>query len=138
MLLIKRFSTKSHPGLILCLCLYAFTVVYAFFLYTTTLQYYIVVGMLGMCIGSTQSLTKAVLAEYLPSGFEVTYFSLLSLTGGMTSWICPLLSGLVNDNYGSYKYALLFVIFPFFVVGIVILFVFNPGKAREEKLVAEG
>ncbi|TNV79469.1 hypothetical protein FGO68_gene1778 [Halteria grandinella] len=137
LMLTNKYPNKIFAGLISCLCFYASTALYSFFFYDNEVQYYIVVGFLAICIGSTQSLTKAVVSEYSPSGYETTYFSMQSLTGGLTTWICPLLSGLINDHYGSYKPALLFVIFPFFVIGIIILAFFNSDLAQEEKMQLE-
>jgi MFS-type transporter involved in bile tolerance (Atg22 family) len=83
--------------------IYTSTVIYAYFFYYNDVQYFVVVGLLGVCIGGTQSLTKSLLAQNIPKGFDVTYFSLLALTGGATSWIGPLITAQLNDHYGSYR-----------------------------------
>lgn len=76
-------------------------------------------------------MTRSILASHIPLGYETTFFSFLQITGGASAWICPLLIGLINDHYHSYRLSFLIVILPFFFLGLVILFFFDDAKAAE-------
>ncbi|MCJ7583629.1 MAG: MFS transporter [Anaerolineales bacterium] len=66
-----------------------------------------------------------------PSGKQAEYYSFYEVSERGTSWIGPLLFGLVNQIFGSLRPAILSLIF-FFVVGLAILPFVNVKKAMAD------
>ncbi|HEY6042750.1 MAG TPA: MFS transporter, partial [Anaerolineae bacterium] len=59
-------------------------------------------------------------AQMIPPGKEAEFFSFYEVSERGTSWLGPLLFGLVNQVLGSLRPAILSLIF-FFVVGLILL-----------------
>lgn len=64
----------------------------------------------------------------IPAGYEATFFGLYEITERGTSWIGPLMFGLVVGATGSYRQAILSLIVLFFA-GIVVLLFTNAERA---------
>jgi UMF1 family MFS transporter len=67
-------------------------------------------------------------AQMIPSGKEAEYFSLYEVSERGTSWIGPLVFGLVFQFTGSYRLALV-MIAAFFILGLVLLLFVNVRRA---------
>jgi len=68
----------------------------------------------------------------IPPGKEAEFFSIYEVSERGTSWIGPLLFGLVNDLFGNLRLAILSLIL-FFVVGFMLLtFWVNVERAIKE------
>lgn len=67
----------------------------------------------------------------IPFGKEAEFFSFYEVSERGTSWIGPLLFGLVNQMFGSLRPAILSLIF-FFVIGLILLPFVNVKKAIED------
>jgi UMF1 family MFS transporter len=64
----------------------------------------------------------------IPTGKEAEFYSFYEVSERGTSWIGPLLFGLMNQLFGNLRLAILSLIF-FFVVGLLILPFVNVKKA---------
>ncbi|CAK7216173.1 hypothetical protein SCUCBS95973_002719 [Sporothrix curviconia] len=75
--------------------------------------------------------SATMLADIIPKGREVTFFSLWALFGKSTSWIGPIISGVIIDRTGSTWKA-----FPFSlalsVAGIALIVFVDVSKARQQ------
>jgi len=67
----------------------------------------------------------------IPNGKEAEYFSFYEVSERGTSWIGPMLFGLVNQIFGSLRPAILSLIF-FFIMGLVVLPFVNVKKAIQD------
>ena len=80
--------------------------------------------ILGACIavvmGGTQAVSRSLFANMIPPGKEAEFFSIYEVSERGTSWIGPLVFGLVNQWTGSLRPAIVSIII-FFVVGLVLL-----------------
>jgi len=64
----------------------------------------------------------------IPASREAEYYSFYEVSDRGTSWIGPLLFGLMNQLFGSLRPAILSLIF-FFIVGMIVLPFVNVKKA---------
>jgi len=82
-------------------------------------------------MGGSQAISRSLYAQIIPSGKQAEYYSFYEISERGTSWIGPLIFGLVNQIYGSLRPAILSLIF-FFILGLVILPFVNVGKAMAD------
>lgn len=80
--------------------------------------------LLGACIavvmGGSQAISRSLFARMIPPGQEAEFFAVYEISERGTSWVGPLLFGLVNQWLGNLRPAILALIV-FFVVGSLIL-----------------
>ncbi|KAI0300620.1 autophagy-related protein 22-like protein [Multifurca ochricompacta] len=65
----------------------------------------------GALYGAFQSYARALYAEIIPPGEEARWYGLYSITDKSSSFIGPLVVGLVADMTGNIRYAFLFLVF---------------------------
>jgi UMF1 family MFS transporter len=83
-------------------------------------------------MGGSQAISRSLFAQMIPPGKEAEFFSIYEISERGTSWIGPLIFGLVNQWLGNLRPAILSLIF-FFVVGLVLLVTFvNVPRAIAE------
>lgn len=76
--------------------------------------------LIGFVLGGSQALSRSIFSQLIPGGHEAEYFSLYELSDRGTSWIGPLVFGLVYQGTGSYRIAIVSLLI-FFVIGIALL-----------------
>jgi UMF1 family MFS transporter len=132
-LLFERIAALAgtKKAILISLVLWAGVVVYAYrFLHTTTQA----LGMgvvIAIVLGGSQALSRSLFARMIPAGFEASFFGLYEVSERGTSWIGPLLFGLVAGSTGSFREAILSVIV-LFVAGIIILALTDTDRAIRE------
>ncbi len=84
------------------------------------LQFWILGAFIAIVLGGSQAISRSLFAQMIPDGKEAEFFSIYEVSERGTSWIGPLLFGLVNQWFGSLRPAILSLIF-FFFVGLVLL-----------------
>ena len=67
----------------------------------------------------------------IPKGKEAEYFSLYEISDKGTSWLAPLLFGLMLQFTGNYQVAILSLIV-FFVMGLIVLSRVDVKRATRE------
>jgi UMF1 family MFS transporter len=82
---------------------------------------------LATVLGGSQALSRSLFSQMIPVGHEATFFGLYEITERGTSWIGPLMFGLVVGATGSYREAILSLIV--LLVGIAVLFCTNTERA---------
>lgn len=75
---------------------------------------------LGLVMGGTQALSRSLFTQLIPSGREAAYFGIYQIADRGTSWIGPLMLGVVVQSTGSMRVGILGIAV-FFVVGFVLL-----------------
>lgn len=92
-------------------------VVAAFFLRPGDIVLFLVVAAgIGLVLGGTLALTRSLFSHLVPPGREAQYFSLYEIGEKGTSWLGPLVFGLVADATGSFRPAIISLV-AFFVIG---------------------
>jgi UMF1 family MFS transporter len=76
--------------------------------------------LIGLVLGGSQALSRSMFSQLIPAGAEAEYFSLYEISERGTSWLGPLMFGLIFQLTGSYRSAIVSLVV-FFVVGGVLL-----------------
>jgi UMF1 family MFS transporter len=123
----------ARKSILISLVLWTATVWYAYgFLQRgDTLAFYGLAAAIGLVLGGSQALSRSLYSQMIPRGQEAEYFSLYEVSDRGTSWLAPLLFGLVFQATHSYRLALLSLI-AFFVAGFVLLALVNVRRAIRE------
>ena len=118
-------------AIVLSLVIWAATIVYAYGLLQTEMQFYYMSAIIAVVLGGSQALSRSLFSQMIPRGQEAEYFSLYEVSERGTSWIGPLLFGLVLQFSNSYRYAILSLIL-LFVAGLFLLPRVNVRQAITE------
>ncbi len=121
----------AKRSIIISLVVWAGVVTYAYGgLYgeTRILQFWILGAFIAIVMGGSQAISRSLYAQMIPDGREAEFYSFYEVSERGTSWIGPLLFGLMNQMFGSLRPAILSLIF-FFFVGLIILPFVNVEKA---------
>jgi UMF1 family MFS transporter len=95
---------------------------------TRILQFWILGFFIALVMGGSQAISRSLFSQMIPRGKEAEFYSFYEVSERGTSWIGPLIFGLVNQITGSLRPALLSLIF-FFIAGLIILPFVNVPKA---------
>lgn len=130
----------AKNAIIVSLVIWSGVVIYAYGgLYgeTATIQFFVLGIFIALVMGGSQAISRSLFAQMIPNGKEAEYYSFYEVSERGTSWIGPLLFGLMNQLFGNMRLAILSLIF-FFVVGLLTLPMVNVDKAiatvKERKL----
>jgi UMF1 family MFS transporter len=130
--LAERIGAKR--SIILSLFIWAGVVIYAYggmYGESRLVEFFILGGFIALVMGGSQAISRSLFAQMIPGGKEAEYYSFYEVSERGTSWIGPLLFGLVNQIFGSLRPAILSLIF-FFVMGLIILPLVNTDKAAAD------
>ena len=84
--------------------------------------------VIAIVLGGSQALSRSLFSRMIPEGREASFFGLYEVSERGTSWLGPLLFGVVVAATDSYRQALLSLIV-LFVVGTIVLFLTDTDKA---------
>jgi UMF1 family MFS transporter len=124
----------AKESIIVSLVIWSAVVIYTYVgLYgeSRVFQFYIVGFFIALVMGGSQAISRSLFAQMIPIGKEAEYYSFYEVSERGTSWIGPLLFGVINQAFGSLRPALLALIF-FFIAGLVILPFVNVKKAAAD------
>ncbi len=113
-------ATGSKRAIIVSLIIWTGVLVYAYGLLQTKLQFFILGAVIAIVLGGSQALSRSVYSLMIPKGQEAEYFSLYEVSDKGTSWLAPLVFGLVKQFTGSYRLAILSLVV-FFIAGLAVL-----------------
>ncbi|HEX9961908.1 MAG TPA: MFS transporter [Pyrinomonadaceae bacterium] len=120
----RRIGAKNT--ILVSLAWWAGIVIFAYgFLHDKSQAWYLGAAI-GFVLGGTQSLSRSLYSQMIPKGREASFFSFYEISEKGTSWMGLLIFSVVVASTGSYRHAILALIF-FFVVGGLLL-AFNPIK----------
>lgn len=117
--------------ILITLLWWATTIVYAYGFLRFAWQAWILGALVGFVLGGTQALSRSLYSQMIPHGREASFFSFYEISERGTSWMGPLIFGIVVASTNSYRQAILGLIF-FFVVGSLILFFTDTDKAIKQ------
>ncbi len=124
----------AKRSVIISLVIWSFVVIYAYFGMkgsTRVLEFTLLGVVIALVLGGSQAISRSLFAQMIPKGKEAEFYSFYEVSDRGTSWIGPLLFGLVNQIFGSLRPAILSLIF-FFVVGLIALPFVNVKKAEDD------
>jgi UMF1 family MFS transporter len=124
----ERFGAKR--SLLINLTVWMGLVVYAFAALDTIRELWIMGVVLAIVLGGARAISRSLFSLMIPSSREAEYFGFFEIAARGTSWLGPLVFGIVNQVVGSQRMAILSVIV-FFGLGIAIL---APIKVRQAML----
>ncbi|HEU4767869.1 MAG TPA: MFS transporter [Pyrinomonadaceae bacterium] len=132
-LLFERLAyvIRTKNAIIVSLVIWSGIVIYAYRFLDTVGEAWLLAGAIAIVLGGSQALSRSLFSRMIPAGKEAAFFGLYEVSERGTSWMGPLLFSIVIARTGSYRQALLSLIF-FFVVGLVMLWFTNTDKGVHE------
>jgi UMF1 family MFS transporter len=91
--------------------------------------FYIAATMVGIGMGSCQSVTRSLLALFTPKKNAAEFFGFLGIAGKALAFLGPLVFGTVSKSTGSQRPAILSIA-AFFVVGMILLSFVDEKKGK--------
>ncbi|MGH3713904.1 MAG: MFS transporter [Micromonosporaceae bacterium] len=117
--LAKRYG--AWKTLMLSLVLWIGVILGAFWLPVGKVVPFVLLGgLIGLVLGGSQALSRSLFSQVIPPGKEAEYFGLYEISDKGTSWLGPLVFGLVFQLVHSYRVGLVSLLI-FFVVGLAAL-----------------
>lgn len=120
--------TNTKTAILISLAIWSIIVIYGYGFLHTVSGAYIMSGAIGFVLGGSQALSRSLFSQMIPEGRESAFFGIYAISERGTSWIGPMVFGLVAQLTNSYRPAILALIV-FFVVGGIILFFTNTDQA---------
>jgi MFS transporter, UMF1 family len=132
-LLFERLAyiIKTKNAILVSLVLWSGVVIYAYAFMHYIYQAWIMAIVIAIVLGGSQALSRSLFSRMIPVGREASFFGIYEVSERGTSWMGPLLFSIVVARTGSYRQAILSLIF-FFVVGLVGLLFTNTDQAVHE------
>ena len=130
-LLFERLAylIKTKNAIMVSLVIWSAIVIYANRFLDTEREAWFMAAAIAIVLGGSQALSRSLYSKMIPVGREAAFFGLYEVSERGTSWMGPLLFSIVIARTGSYRQALLSLIF-FFVVGLIVLATTNTDKGN--------
>ena len=125
------YAIRTKNAIIVSLVIWSAIVIYAFRFLNTVAEAWFLAAAIAIVLGGSQALSRSLFARMIPVGKEAAFFGLYEVSERGTSWMGPLLFSIVIARTGSYRQALLSLIF-FFVVGLAVLIFTDTDKGTHE------
>lgn len=126
-----RFGAKS--SLMATLLVWSILVIYAYVDLDSINKLFAMGVVLAIVLGGSQALSRSLYSRLVPEAEQAEYFGFYEIAARGTSWLGPLVFGVVNQITGSQRQAILSLIV-FFVIGLGLLATVD--VQRGEKAVA--
>jgi UMF1 family MFS transporter len=127
---IARVIGTRH-AILLSLILWTGVLVYAYGFLETTTQAWGMGAVIATVLGGSQALSRSLFSRMISAGHEASFFAVYEISERGTSWIGPLLFGIVVGATDSYRQALLSLIV-LFAVGMILLAATDTDRAVRE------
>ncbi|THC50959.1 MFS transporter [Streptomyces sp. A1499] len=82
--------------------------------------FFVLAAGIGLVLGGTQALSRALFSHLVPRGKEAEYFSAYEISDRGMAWLGPLIFGLTYQLTGSYRDAIVSLVV-FFLLGFALL-----------------
>jgi UMF1 family MFS transporter len=132
-LLFERIArlVGTKRAILVSLVIWSGIVVYAFALFQTRAQAWVMAGVIAVVLGGSQALSRSLFSQMIPAGSEASFFGIYEVSERGTSWLGPLVFSVVVARTGSFRYAILALIV-FFVSGLLLLLFTDTARAIRE------
>ena len=100
----------AKRAIIISLVIWSFVVIYAYFGMkgsSRVLEFTLLGVVIAIVLGGSQAISRSLFAEMIPMGREAEFYSFYEISDRGTSWIGPLVFGLVNQLAGNLRPAIL-------------------------------
>jgi UMF1 family MFS transporter len=121
----------TKPAIVVSLLIWTGALVSVYISIKTTLQFFIMAGVIAIVLGGTQALSRSLYSIMIPPGKQAEYFSVYEISDKGTSWMAPLFFGLALQFTGNYRLAILSLIV-FFAAGLLVLLKVDVPRASAE------
>jgi UMF1 family MFS transporter len=121
----------TKRAILLSLVIWTATIVYAYGWLQTTTQAWAMGAVIATVLGGSQALSRSLYSRMIPAGREASFFGLYEISERGTSWIGPVLFGIVVASTNSYRQAMLSLIV-LFLAGMVGLLFTDTDRAIVE------
>ena len=125
------YLIKTKNAIIVSLVIWVGIVMYAYAFLHTVPEAWVMAAVIAIVLGGSQALSRSLFSRMIPAGKEASFFGLYEVSERGTSWMGPLLFSVVIARTGSYRLALLSLIF-FFVVGLMVLWFTDTDRGIRE------
>ncbi|KAI0354428.1 autophagy-type protein 22 [Trametes cingulata] len=98
---------------------------------TTPAEMYVLAVYFGSVYGAFQGYARAFYAEFIPPGEEARWYALFSITDKSSSFVGPLVVGLIADTTGNIRYAFFFLVAMIWAA-VPILMAVDVERGRED------
>ncbi|HEX7315577.1 MAG TPA: MFS transporter [Pyrinomonadaceae bacterium] len=132
-LLFERIArlVGTKRAIIVSLVIWVGIVVYAFALFQTRAQAWVMAGVIAVVLGGSQALSRSLFSQMIPEGREASFFGIYEVSERGTSWLGPIVFSVVVASTGSFRYAILSLIV-FFASGLLLLLFTDTARAIRE------
>ena len=129
-LLFERIASVigSKRAIVVSVIVWSGIVVYAYGSLETETQAWGMGAAIGLVLGGSQALSRSLYSLMIPRGREAAFFGLYEISERGTSWMGPLIFGVVAGATGSYRQAILSLIV-LLVTGMFLLMFTDTDKA---------
>lgn len=118
--------------ILISLAIWVVALIVAFFSHSKA-TFYVVGFLAGLGMGSTQSVTRSLVALFTPKENAAEFYGFLGIAGKALAFLGPLSFGILSQATGSQRPALLAISVFFIVGGVLLLFVNEErGKAAAQ------
>ena len=133
----RAIGTKR--AILLSLAIWTAIVVYAYGFLETVGEAWVMGAVIAVVLGGSQALSRSLYSRMIPAGREASFFGVYEISERGTSWIGPLVFGIVVGATNSYREAILSLIV-LFIVGMIVLAATDTDRAVRDagKLVPTG
>lgn len=125
----RLLGTKR--AILISLVIWVGIVVYGYALLSSVREAWFMAALIAIVLGGSQALSRSLFSRMIPEGRESSYFGIYEVSERGTSWLGPLVFSIVVASTGSYRQAILSLIF-FFVAGLLILYFTDTDRAVHE------
>ncbi len=132
-LLFERIArvVGTKNAILVTVGLWSGVVIYGYRFLQTTGQAWAMGALIGIVMGGSQALSRSLFSRMIPAGREASFFGLYEISERGTSWIGPLIFGIVAGATNSYRQAILSLIV-LFLAGMLLLFFTDTDEAVRE------
>jgi UMF1 family MFS transporter len=118
----------TKQAILISLIVWTATIVYAYGWLQTTTQAWMMGAVIATVLGGSQALSRSLYSRMIPRGRESSFYSVYEIAERGTSWIGPIVFGLVAAATNSYRQAILSLIV-LFVGGMIVLILTDTERA---------
>jgi UMF1 family MFS transporter len=121
----------TKRAILLSLAIWTAIVIYAYGFLQTIAQAWVMGALIAIVLGGSQALSRSLFSQMIPAGREASFFGLYEISERGTSWIGPLVFGIVVGATNSYRQAILSLIV-LFIVGMLVLALTDTDRAVQD------
>jgi MFS transporter, UMF1 family len=121
----------TKRAILVSLVIWSGTIVYAYGWFQTTTQAWAMGAVIATVLGGSQALSRSLFSRMIPDGHETSFFGVYEISERGTSWVGPILFGMVAAATNSYRQAILSLIV-LFLAGIIGLLVTDTDRAARD------